>query len=243
MQLLAISRWAVLVLSVTVKAKGLYYDPANLASETGKTTGYQTYLTIGCPGRQLLDAPCVKPVPVDRDRDGVPDDRDKCPATRPGRPVDARGCEIDSDGDGLLDSKDACPNVYAKTADGCPPASPAQPTSIPQKLLLQGVGFDNDQATLRPDALPILDQAAATLKSWGALKVEVAGYTDSMNDDAHNLALSGDRANAVRNYLIGKGVAAERLIAKGHGKENPIADNATEAGRAQNRRVELVPQR
>ncbi|MEW6120076.1 MAG: OmpA family protein [Pseudomonadota bacterium] len=189
---------------------------------------------------------------LDSDGDGVVDALDKCPATPAGRKVNADGCELDSDGDGVVDGADACPTVPAQTADGCPPPAPVvapmpapvpAPVVMPSALVLTGVTFDNDQATLRPDAIAILDRAAATLQQWGNVKVEVAGHTDSWSDADHNLKLSQRRAETVRDYLIGKGIAADRLSARGYGEARPVADNATEMGRAQNRRVELVPLR
>ena len=247
-----------------------YYDPSNAASPTGKTIGYELYKTIGCPGQTLFGSPCKDVPPKDSDGDGVTDDKDKCPGTPagrkvdangceldsdgdgvvdgldkcpgtpPGRKVNADGCEIDSDGDGLVDGVDKCPTVYAKTADGCPPPPPAAAT--PKQLVLEGVNFDNDKATLRPEAKATLDQMAAELKEWGNVKVEVAGHTDSKASDAYNMKLSERRANAVRDYLISKGIEADRLTAKGYGESQPIADNGTEEGRAKNRRVELNPQ-
>lgn len=238
-------------------ADGKYYDPTNAASQSGKTVGYELYKTIGCPGKALLDAGCPTPAPAaapapapapaaaalapapkpvdgDDDRDGVANSKDKCPATPAGQKVNADGCELDSDGDGIVDSKDKCPTVFAKTADGCPPVAP---------LTLNGVNFDNDMATLRPDASTALDQAAESLKAWGDVKVEVAGHTDSRSSDAYNMTLSQNRANAVRDYLISKGIAAERLTAKGYGESQPVADNETDEGRFKNRRVELIPQK
>jgi outer membrane protein OmpA-like peptidoglycan-associated protein len=106
-------------------------------------------------------------------------------------------------------------------------------------MSLKGINFDNDQATLRPEAITILDEATATLKRYPGLKVEVAGHTDSASNDAHNQDLSQRRAKAVMDYFLGKGVEAERLSAKGYGESQPIADNATAEGRHQNRRVEL----
>ena len=177
--------------------------------------------------------------PVDTDGDGIADHKDKCPTVAaPGTP---EGCPLDSDGDGVLDAKDACPTVAAPgTADGCPPKA-AEPAA-PRKLTLDGVNFDNDSAKLRPESTAVLDNAAATLKEWGEVKVEVAGHTDSTSSDEYNLSLSQRRAETVRAYLIDKGVAADRLTAKGYGEANPVADNATEEGRFKNRRVELVPQ-
>jgi OOP family OmpA-OmpF porin len=177
--------------------------------------------------------------PVDTDGDGIADYKDKCPTVpAPGTP---EGCPLDTDGDGVLDAKDACPTVAAPgTADGCPPKA-AEPAA-PKKLTLDGVNFDNDSAKLRPESTAVLDNAAATLKEWGEVRVEVAGHTDSTSSDEYNVDLSQRRADAVRAYLIDKGVAADRLTAKGYGEANPVADNATEEGRFKNRRVELVPQ-
>ena len=123
-------------------ADARYYDPSNVASPSGNTTGYELYRTIGCPGKQLLDPACKvppapqpapepKPAPVaapvaaaavvaavvaapkDSDGDGVTDDKDKCPDTPAGRKVNAEGCELDSDGDGVVDGLDKCPNTPA----------------------------------------------------------------------------------------------------------------------------------
>jgi outer membrane protein OmpA-like peptidoglycan-associated protein len=322
-----------------------YYNPANAASSSGLTTGYELFKTIGCPGRGILEAPCAGPVAakpvapapapaaekaapvvvkvVDSDGDGVPDDKDrcpgtpkgakvdaqgceldgdkdgvvdrldkcpttpagrkvnaqgceldsdgdgvvdaldKCPNTPAGRKVDANGCELDSDGDGVVDALDKCPNTPAgnkvnsegcdldsdgdgiiDSADQCPntPAGDRvdnKGCSLPKVLNLMGVNFDNDKDTLRPEAAAILDDAVATLKRYPGLKVEIAGHTDSASSDAHNLDLSQRRANAVMQYLVDKGVAADRLSAKGYGEAQPIADNATKDGRFKNRRVEL----
>lgn len=235
-------------------ADGRYYDPRNAASPTGYTTDYELNRRIGCPGQSFSGSPCPVDKELDSDGDGVVDSKDKCPGTPKGRKVNAEGCELDTDGDGLVDGEDKCPTVYAKTADGCPlpvampaptptpaPAPAPVPAAAPQKLILEGVNFDNDKSNLRPESFGILDQAAATLQDWGEVKVEVAGHTDSNADDNYNLHLSNHRAKTVRDYLINKGVAADRLISKGYGESQPIADNGTAEGRFQNRRVELVP--
>jgi OOP family OmpA-OmpF porin len=188
--------------------------------------------------------------PLDSDGDGVFDGLDQCPDTPAGVKVDSRGCPLDSDGDGIPDYKDSCPTVPAPgTADGCPPkmvepepAPVAEPAPV-RKLTLEGVNFATDSARLHPESMAILDHVAATLKEWGEIKVEVAGHTDSINSDAYNRTLSQRRAEAVRAYLIKRGVAADRLTAKGYGESMPVADNRTAAGRARNRRVELIPQR
>jgi len=280
-------------------ADDVYYNPTNKASPTGFTTDYEAFRTIGCPGKQMLDAPCKVPdsdrdgvfdtmdkcpntpagrkvnaegceldtdgdgvvdgldkcpktpagrkvnaqgCELDGDGDGVVDGLDKCPNTPAGRKVNAEGCELDTDGDGIVDALDKCPTVAAKTADGCPaPVVVPAPVAAPQKLVLGDVLFDTNEATLTQNASTTLDKAAASLQEWGNVKVEVAGYTDDRGTAEYNEKLSARRADAVRTYLVGKGVAADRLTAKGYGESNPVGDNTTVEGRAENRRVELVP--
>ncbi len=206
-----------------------------------------------CPNTPKGAKVDVKGCPLDSDGDGVYDGLDQCPGTPAGVKVDGKGCPLDTDGDGISDDKDKCPTVYAKTEDGCPPPPPPivqAPTpepapaavEIPKKLVLEGVNFDNDKATLRPEAYSILDKAAETLKQWGDVKVEVAGHTDSVASEGYNAVLSEKRAQTVCDYLIKMGVEASRLIPKGLGESQPVADNDTEEGRFKNRRVELIPQ-
>tara|TARA_R110002049_G_scaffold158073_1_gene323018 strand:- start:91 stop:885 length:795 start_codon:yes stop_codon:yes gene_type:complete len=235
-------------------ADGVFYDPSNAASSTGNTIGYELNKTIGCPGQPLQGAPCKNAKPVDSDGDGVVDSKDKCPGTPAGRKVNADGCEFDSDGDGIVDGADACPTVYAKTADGCPlpvakpaevkpaadySAQDAAPAAIPRRLVLEGVNFDYNKSTLRQEDRNIIDQNAADLKEWGNIDVEISGHTDSVGSDQYNESLSLRRAESVRTYLISKGISADRLTVKGYGESQPIADNGTDEGRFQNRRVEL----
>ncbi len=190
--------------------------------------------------------------PVDSDGDGVPDYLDKCPGTPKGVQVARDGCPTDSDGDGVPDYLDKCPGTprgVKVDANGCPIAPPPPPppahTTEPifkegkKSLVLEGVNFEYNSAKLTPASTAILDKVAASLVDWSDVKVEVDGHTDGRGADAYNMKLSQARAEAVRDYLISKGVAASRLTAKGFGKTRPIADNKTDAGRAKNRRVEL----
>lgn len=227
-----------------------FYDPSNPGSPTGKTTGYELFRTIGCPGRQLLDRPCDVP-PQDSDGDGVVDEKDKCPNTPAGRKVGPDGCELDRDGDGVVDDDDKCPDVPANTPDGCPPvaeAAPAEPAPAaapepaPRAIVLEDVNFEFDKATLRPEAYETLDKAVETLRGWGQGTVEVGGHADSKGSEAYNMELSRRRAESVREYLISKGVPAEQLVTKAYGESQPIADNGNDIGRFKNRRVELKPQ-
>ncbi len=103
------------------------------------------------------------------------------------------------------------------------------------------VHFDTGSATISADSFDVLTAAANALKAAPAgSKVEIGGYTDNSGDAAANLKLSDDRANAVRSKLIELGVSAEMLTARGYGDANPVADNATEEGRAKNRRMEFT---
>jgi outer membrane protein OmpA-like peptidoglycan-associated protein len=120
-------------------------------------------------------------------------------------------------------------------------APPPAPTPVPvkKKIVLRGVNFDFDKATIRPDARPILDQAAETLKQEGDIGIAVEGHTDSVGSDEYNQRLSVRRAKAVKDYLAGKGIDPSRMSVTGYGESKPVASNDTAEGRAQNRRVEL----
>jgi len=140
----------------------------------------------------------------------------------------------DLDGDGVLNERDKCPNTRAGAVvdiDGC---------EVEAVISLEGVHFDFDSATLRPEAMAILDKAADLLKTQERVVVEVAGHTDSQGAEDYNQGLSERRANAAKDYLASKGVTATRLTARGYGEAQPVASNDTEDGRAQNRRVELI---
>ena len=182
-------------------------------------------------------------LPKDSDGDGVTDDKDQCPNTPKGDKVDSKGCSLpkDSDGDGVTDDKDACPNTpkgEKVDAKGCP--LPKVFEEGKTQLILEGVYFETNKADLKPESKEVLDRVAASLKANPDVKVEVQGHTDSSGSRALNVRLSQARAESVRNYLIGQGVAAGQLTAKGYGPDKPIADNGTAEGRAKNRRVELA---
>ena len=121
------------------------------------------------------------------------------------------------------------------------PPPPPPPAPVKKKIVLRGVNFDFDKYNIRKDAVPILEEAAKTLKDNPNMRVSVNGYTDSIGSKEYNLRLSDRRANAVKGFLESKGVAASRMTAKGFGMSDPVASNDTADGRAQNRRVELIP--
>jgi len=150
------------------------------------------------------EKPAAPPPNPDLDGDGVPNDADKCPNTRPGAVVDLDGCEVEA------------------------------------VISLEGVHFDFDKSTLRPEAIVILNNAAALLDTHERVVVEVAGHTDSTGTEEYNQGLSERRANAVRDYLVSKGIKATRLTARGYGELQPVESNSTSEGRQANRRVELI---
>ena len=102
------------------------------------------------------------------------------------------------------------------------------------------ITFAFDSSNLQPQFYPVLDNVASTLNQYNQTVIEVAGHTDSVGTDAYNQTLSQQRANSVAAYLSGKGVMQQRMIVTGAGETRPIASNDTEAGRAQNRRVEIT---
>ncbi|MFL6591108.1 MAG: OmpA family protein [Luteimonas sp.] len=102
------------------------------------------------------------------------------------------------------------------------------------------VTFAFDSSSLQPQFYPVLDNVANTLTQYNQTVIEVAGHTDNVGTDAYNQALSQQRANSVATYLTGKGVMQQRMIVVGAGETRPIASNDTDAGRAQNRRVEIT---
>jgi outer membrane protein OmpA-like peptidoglycan-associated protein len=105
---------------------------------------------------------------------------------------------------------------------------------------LSDVLFDTAKYTLKPDAREKLAKVSGILLAYPDLKVQVEGYTDNIGGDQYNLTLSQQRGDAVRAYLVSQGVSPNNITATGYGMSNPVADNSTAAGRAQNRRVNLV---
>lgn len=187
----------------------------------------------------------------DNDRDGINDGRDLCPdeAEDIDGWEDQDGCpDPDNDQDGVPDERDKCPRTPADSkvdAAGCAvevPAATAAAVFVPAQAgseVLEGVNFVSGSAELTPESITRLIDLANELGHDPAKHIEIRGHTDATGDAAANLALSQRRAESVRASLIQMGIAAERLTAVGYGEEFPIADNATPAGRALNRRVEI----
>ena len=200
---------------------------------------------------------------LDSDGDGVKDSKDKCPNTPKGVSVNASGCAMDSDGDGVSDGKDKCPNTpkgakvgpngceldgdkdgVVDRLDECPNSAPGvqvdiKGCEIKAVIRLPGVNFQTNSDRLVQGAANVLNDAVATLKKNPTITVEVAGHTDSDGAADYNESLSTRRAATVRDYLAANGIAGDRMSVRGYGESQPIADNTTRAGKAQNRRVVL----
>jgi len=176
---------------------------------------------------------------LDGDKDGVADGIDKCPNTPAGVTVDENGCSLDFDRDGVTDIKDKCPNTLMGIKvdeNGCPLNKKED-----LDALKKGIGFKLNSATLTKNSYGTLNDIAKLMKKTPNANLEVQGHTDETGTDEGNNKLSEKRAQAVVKYLVKKGVKASRLRAKGYGSSMPKADNSTESGRSENRRVELVP--
>jgi len=180
----------------------------------------------------------------DSDGDGLNDSVDTCPK-EPGSPPD--GCpapdpDADADVDGIVDSLDVCSaepetrNGY-KDVDGCP-------DEVPQAVqaftgVIEGIYFDVNSDTIEAASRPALERAVKLLRDFPEVRVEISGHTDSDGSRDHNVELSRQRAEAVKQYLVDSGIDGSRLTTRGHGPDRPIADNTTRKGKSDNRRIEF----
>jgi OOP family OmpA-OmpF porin len=207
-------------------------------------------------------------VVVDSDKDGIPDNLDKCPNTPAGVSVDKDGCPLDSDKDGVPDYLDKCPNTPAGVAvdkDGCPPDSdkdgvpdyldkcPDTPAGaivdengcVHEKVSMTlNVEFDTAKAVIKKKYHNELKKVADFIKAFPGTNAVIEGHTDNVdrfNNPENNIRLSQARADSVRQYLIDNfGIDASRITAVGYGPDKPIASNDTKEGRQKNRRVHAV---
>lgn len=171
----------------------------------------------------------------DKDADGIADIHDVCPETA--GLFSANGCP-DSDKDGVADYEDACPQTAGlASSKGCPVV--AKEVQEVMAKALKGVQFETSKSTLLPSSMPVLDEVVRAMKENPNYHLKISGHTDNVGDEAQNLLLSEARAQTVANYLISKGIAAERISAKGYGEIQPKTSNDTQEGQAVNRRVEF----
>jgi outer membrane protein OmpA-like peptidoglycan-associated protein len=177
---------------------------------------------------------------ADVDGDGISGSADACPTERGVAPT---GCPVlDRDRDGIEDRDDDCSDAAEvangyRDGDGCPDELPTDLRAIVGTI--SGVSFVSGSAELRPPGIVDLREIAAVLKRYPDVRVEVVAHSDDTGPAATNVSLSRQRAETVRAQLVGEGVSALRIHARGAGPFTPIADNTTKKGRAKNRRVEL----
>ncbi len=175
---------------------------------------------------------------LDRDGDGVPDSADKCPDV-PGL-AENGGCpDVDTDGDGIPDRLDKCPDKFGPAPDGCPKKYTLVEVKKERIEIKQQVHFATAKFRVLPDSFPLLNQVAQVLNDFPKMRVSIEGHTDTVGGEAMNMRLSQSRAEAVRDYLVAKGISPDRLEAIGFGPTKPVASNKTAKGKAQNRRTEF----
>lgn len=185
----------------------------------------------------------------DNDKDGIVDAEDKCPLVAEDRDgyEDEDGCpDLDNDNDGIVDAQDKCPNDPetfngVSDEDGCPDMGKGPVQITGRRITVPRIYFATNKDVILPRSLPVLRRAAELLRDnkW-IKKLRVEGHTDSRGADDYNLDLSQRRAASVLRVLLENGVDATRVSSEGLGETQPIASNATSAGRASNRRVDLI---
>lgn len=177
------------------------------------------------------------PIP-DTDGDGINDDEDKCPTVA--GLARYQGCPIpDTDGDGVNDEEDKCPTVAGTAANfGCPEIKKEVIEKV--SFAARNVFYSTGSYKLLSKSFKPLNDVANLMKADTTLRLAIEGHTDSQGADDMNQKLSENRANSVKEYLVSKGVPADRLTTTGYGETKPVADNNTAAGRAKNRRTEMI---
>lgn len=183
-------------------------------------------VTVKKVSTEVVEEPAIS----DEDADGVLDEDDKCPKTKSGIVVDESGCEIDSDADGVADSIDECPDTqdgFIVDEAGC------------AQIALLKLNFDIDKYDITSEHLTKVEEFAAFLEENADYNVIIYGHTDITGSEEHNELLSKNRAQSVMDTLVEFGISETRLTSIGMSSKNPVADNDTDEGLAQNRRVEV----
>jgi len=171
----------------------------------------------------------------DTDGDGIMDKEDACPTVA--GTFALKGCP-DTDGDGITDKDDKCPTEAGTIANkGCPEMTVVEKEQVIK--IGKAIYFATNKDIIKKESEAPLDELVVILTKYPKMQMQIEGNTDNVGDDNKNLKLSQDRAEAVKKYLVSKGIAADRLTAIGFGETKPIEDNKTAAGRAKNRRVDL----
>ncbi len=184
----------------------------------------------GLKDREEVDISRTDPLLADTDGDGLSDGQEVLT-------YNTDPLRRDTDGGGAEDG--------AEINSGNDPLNPEDDSKlltvgVGEKVVLEGILFETNSARITPQSEVVLEKALNTLRAYPEMIVEIHGYTDNTGSYQYNLRLSQQRAESVRRYLIQNGIDPGRLIARGFGPANPVASNATAAGRARNRRIEFV---
>jgi len=222
--------------------------------------GFGIEFSLGTRRRPTAEEQLAKGKPADRDDDGIPDDKDSCgdrPEDNDGF-EDADGCpDIDNDLDRILDIADKCatvPEQYNGYADddGCPDTVPPDVDAL--RGTVEGLLYADAETVVRDSALPNIQKIAKLMQTHPSIRVVLIGHTDDREAKqfatpvegqpppdlaALSADLSRARAEAVKQALVGVGIAMPRVDVEGHGSEEPVADNSKPRGRLANRRVEI----
>ena len=176
------------------------------------------------------------PIP-DSDGDGINDEQDKCPNEK--GTVEREGCPVsDKDNDGIADDVDSCPDIAGIAANnGCPEVSANVSKSL--GMLGQSITFGSTDAKLSTKSQTSLNSLVTLMNENPGLKIKVEGHTDNTGNADAQEELSEARAEAVKTWLVSKGISADRIETEGYGGTQPIADNSTSSGRAKNKRIEI----
>lgn len=173
----------------------------------------------------------------DRDLDGIIDREDRCPDDK--GTLEFKGCP-DRDGDKTPDIDDRCPDVPGPISNqGCPIELDTTSTGVRTLDISDTLLFDFNKSTIKSSSFRILNKLAEELKNDESLMVDVTGHADAIGTPEYNKDLSVRRANAVKTYLLNRGVKSQQVKATGMGEDDPVAPNDTPEGREQNRRAEL----
>ncbi|MFW5966690.1 MAG: OmpA family protein [Persicimonas sp.] len=183
----------------------------------------------------------------DNDLDGIRDTNDQCPdeAEDYDGYEDEDGCpDRDNDDDGIVDREDECPDEAEdydgdEDEDGCPEERERVTVEKDEIKLEEKVHFETDKSEILPESYPLLNEVAEVLENNPDIKIRIEGHTDSRGSQEYNQELSEERAGSIVDYLVDRDIDRSRLESKGYGETKPIEDNATKAGRAANRRVEM----
>lgn len=171
------------------------------------------------------------------DFDGIPDYADQCPFNQVGAFVDDKGCPVDTDGDGVPDGLDDCPyTLFGVDVDrfGC------IDLTILSKPMVLNIDYIPGSFEIDPANRERVKELARILSFVPVIKLDIYGYTDNIGTAVANKNLSYKRARRVRDYLVSLDINSDRIKTFGKGETNFVAANKTAAGRAKNRRIEIV---